>query len=207
VLATVIDVAKSLEGRLDGFTDDSVAALADELAKAEIALANAPTSTQAEVDAAAAALRAALDGLTVKPAVVDKAVLEEVAAGVTALSNADGLFTAVSWAALEAALADAVAVLDDASATQSEIDAAVTALTAALLALELTEAEPEPTAPEPSDTEPGPTASGASTGDDSGKLPVTGSNAFPVIGAGLALLLVGAALIATRRRARAGLEQ
>ncbi|MDR0592206.1 MAG: FIVAR domain-containing protein [Bifidobacteriaceae bacterium] len=268
VLTAVIGVAKSLDGDLDGFTDASVAALQAELATAEAALANAANLTQAEVDQAAAALQEALDNLATKPAVVDAAVLDHLVDGAKGLSNEDGVYSDDSWAALQAAIAEAEAVLAG-SAAQAEIDQAVRDLNAALLAL-------EPAAPErpsavvdkavlnhaidgakalsndggtytanswaalqaalvqaqgvsanagatqeevnqaaqglnsallglvlagatPSTPAPSPSASPSAPG----QLPVTGAEFGPVVGWAIALLLVGAGLLAVRRRVRA----
>lgn len=131
LLQTVIDIAASLEGKLDGFTDATVGALAEELGNAKAVLAD-PASTQEQVDAAVSALQAAIAGLRAKPAVVDKAVLQSVFNSVSALSNADGRYTTGSWSALQAGIVGAKAVLDDPSATQEQIDAATTELSSAL---------------------------------------------------------------------------
>ncbi|MCW5952832.1 MAG: Ig-like domain-containing protein, partial [Propionibacteriaceae bacterium] len=125
-----------LEGKLDSFTDESVSALQEQLAKARAVLADA-TSPQQDLDDAVAALEAALSGLVAKPAVVDKAVLQAVYDAVAGLSNSDGTYSAASWATLQDELADAQAVLADAAATQEQIDAATVELSSALAGLDV----------------------------------------------------------------------
>ncbi|MEN0072600.1 MAG: discoidin domain-containing protein, partial [Propionicimonas sp.] len=131
-LTSFVVVADALDGKLDGFTDESVSAFTAALAQAKAVAAAADDKTQADLDAATAALQAALSGLTAKPVVVDKAVLQEVHDTAAALSNSDGRFTTASWSKLQAAVTGALGVLDDESATQDEVDDAVTTLTVAL---------------------------------------------------------------------------
>lgn len=143
-LDALVLAADSLTGKLDGFTDGSVAALETALAEAKVVRAAAADKTQPELDAAASALQTALSGLTAKPAVVDKAVLQEVYDSAAAMSNADGRYTAKSWSALQAGITAARAVLDAGTATQQEVDGAVTTLASAMAGL-----APEPPASEP----------------------------------------------------------
>ena len=122
------------------YTADTWAALEEALAAAEAVLAD-PTATQAEVDAAAAALWAAIDALELVepvPGPVDKTELRKTIGIAEGLKK--GNYTAASWKAMEKALKEAKAVLADEEATQDEVDAAAAALKAAIAALELNDA-------------------------------------------------------------------
>ena len=108
------------------YTTDSYAGLAEALAAAQAILEDG--GTQAEVDAAAAALNAALEAL----AELDLTALQ--AAVEAALDVDPESYTADSYAGLAEPLAAAQAILED-GGTQAEVDAAAEALTAALDAL------------------------------------------------------------------------
>ena len=88
-------------------------------------------STQAEVNAAAAALTAAIGDLEAKP--LDKTALAASIAAAEALKQAD--YVSTSWATLAAPLAAAKAANESTEITQSEINAAKAALDAAVAAL------------------------------------------------------------------------
>ena len=121
----------------DDYTAETWADLEEALAAAEAVLAD-PTATQEEVDAATAALRAAIDALELVNASagsVDKSELEKTVGIAEGLKK--GNYTDGSWKDLEKALKDAKAVLADEDATQEEVDAAAAALKAAIAALEL----------------------------------------------------------------------
>lgn len=134
VLAALVDAAEGLNGKLGGFTDDSVAALNAALAGAKDAL-SAQSPTQEQVAAAVESLTSALTALTVKPAVIDKAVLQQVYDAAVLLSNTDGRFTIATWQGLQAGLAAARSVLGNDAATQAEIDAALHGLNDAVAGL------------------------------------------------------------------------
>ncbi|WP_205474060.1 Ig-like domain-containing protein [Nocardioides sp. SYSU D00038] len=135
-LTTLVDAARGLADKLDGFTEASANALRAALADAEEVHEARADKTQAQLDAATEALQTALNGLTVQPPTTDKAVLQHVHDEAKVLSNDDGAFTAASWATLQAELTDAAAVLADADATQAEVDQAVVELTSAVSGLE-----------------------------------------------------------------------
>ena len=88
-------------------------------------------STQAEVNAAAAALTTATGALAAKP--VDKTALAASITAAEALKQAD--YVSTSWATLAKPLADAKATNESATATQSKIDTDKAALDAAVAAL------------------------------------------------------------------------
>lgn len=124
----------------DTYTAETWADLEEALAAAEAVLAD-PAATQEEVDAATAALRAAIDALELAETStgdVDKSELEKTIGIAEGLKK--GNYTEGSWKALEEALKEAKAVLADEDATQEAVDAATAALKAAIAALELNKA-------------------------------------------------------------------
>ena len=121
----------------DAYTAETWAGLEEALAAAEAVLAD-PAATQEEVDAAAAALRAAMDALELAEAStgdVDKSELEKTLGIAEGLK--EGNYTKDSWKSLEKALKNAKAVMADEDATQAEVDAATAALKTAIAGLEL----------------------------------------------------------------------
>jgi len=145
VLQALISASDSLNGKLDSFTDDSVRAFSLAVNAAKAVMTDAADKTQAELDAAVANLQTAINGLTVKSA--DKTVLQAVYNSASGLSNADGTYTAESWAALQAKIQAAKAVLDAPGSTKAQIDAAVTDIVAAMADLVVVVQTPPPTEP------------------------------------------------------------
>ncbi|MEA5117134.1 MAG: family 78 glycoside hydrolase catalytic domain, partial [Propionicimonas sp.] len=143
VLEALVSAAGALNGKLSGFTDSSVEALADALAAAEDVLADAADTTQTGFDSAAAVLQEALAGLTAKPAASpDKTLLQQLYDAAAELSNTTGRYTTESWSELQTALGSAQAVLDDDAVSQPQLDAAVKDLNDAVLGLVIA---PDPT--------------------------------------------------------------
>ncbi len=136
-LGTLLAAGRQVAADLSGYTDDSAAAFRAALADADAVHQARADRTQAQLDAATAALRTAIDGLVAKPATVDRSVLQRVHDQARTLSNADGRYTADSWARLRAALEGARVVLAEEDATQARVDAAVTELTGAVAGLVL----------------------------------------------------------------------
>ena len=103
------------------YTAESWTALETALTAAQ-SMVLAGTATQAQADAALAAINAALEGLTAKP--VEKDALQETYDEIAA--SADGLnplyYTQKSWEDFEDALAYAADVLADSGAQQDEVD-------------------------------------------------------------------------------------
>ncbi|MEA5117345.1 MAG: GH116 family glycosyl-hydrolase, partial [Propionicimonas sp.] len=131
VASVLIEVADSLAG-LDSFTPESLDVLKAALAEAKAAYEARADLTQAELDATSAKLKAAIEALEPK-ADVDNSVLQHVYEETTSIAR--GNYTSESWAALQAAMAKAKAVLASDTATQAEIDAAVKELGTALAGL------------------------------------------------------------------------
>lgn len=88
------------------------------------------------MDAATAALNSAIAGLVTTTAATATVNTDALTAAIAATETLTGSgYTADSWAALEAAMQNANAVLSDPDATQDEVDEATAALIAALDAL------------------------------------------------------------------------
>ncbi|MFF2294384.1 Ig-like domain-containing protein, partial [Lysinibacillus sp. NPDC058154] len=115
------EVAKADALKATDYTADTWAAYQKELAKAQAVLGN-DNATQAEVDAAEAALAAAREALQEKPGVVNKAALQAEVEKAAGLNESD--YIADTWAAYQKELAKAQAVLGNDNATQAEVDAA-----------------------------------------------------------------------------------
>ena len=122
------------------YTEDSWAAYEEALAHAEELMAGVELS-QAEADAAAQAIRDAINNLVEngeQPA-TDKDALNEAIAAAEALDGED--YTTNSWNALTSALETAKTVAADESATQEEVDNAANALNGAKTALQVKASE------------------------------------------------------------------
>ena len=115
------------------YTFDSRGRLKDAIdAATKVKNAGATGALQSQVDAATAALKAALDGL-VELADIDKSELEASIAAAEALNEED--YTPESWADLEDALTEAKNVLADEDATQAQLTNAADKLNKAVAAL------------------------------------------------------------------------
>ena len=117
------------------FVDSTWLAFLQALESARTVLAD-PDANQQGVDAATQALDDAIDGL-LRIEIVDRAGLEQAIETAKMLDEAD--FTPQSWAVLEDALAEAIAVFEDPDATQEEVDDAMEALLDAIDELVLIE--------------------------------------------------------------------
>ncbi len=126
-LAELVKAAEALKE--EDYMPETWAELEKALEEAKAVLADA-AATQGEVDAAAAALKAAMQALGLK---ADKTQLAEAISEAEALKKDE--YTDASWSAVEKALAEAKKVLADGDATQVEVDAATAALNAAVKAL------------------------------------------------------------------------
>ena len=103
----------------DMYTEETVAVLEEKLLSAKDVLNNA--KTQEEITEAETALKAAIEGLTEKPPVLDKAQLESLIAQASKVDKTK--YTEESVKALEEAEAAAKTVLQTAK-TQEEVEAA-----------------------------------------------------------------------------------
>ncbi|GED17488.1 S-layer homology domain-containing protein [Aneurinibacillus migulanus] len=112
------------------YTPASWQTLQDALTVARTVL-NDPDATQADVDAAKAALDTARNGLKPVPATVDKTVLQAKVNAINGENLKEADYTSDSWQALQSALNTANSVLADPDASQAKVDVALKALTAA----------------------------------------------------------------------------
>ena len=126
-LDAAIAAAEALNA--DDYTPATWEAVAEALENAQAVSADA-NADQAAVDAALAALNAAVAALA------EKADMSELNAAIAAAEalNADD-YTPATWAAVEEALENALAVSADANADQASVDAALADLNAAVAAL------------------------------------------------------------------------
>ncbi len=124
VLKALYDANK--DKQQGSFTPNSWAAFTAALTQAQTVLEKGVV-TQQEINDAAAALTAAIEGLT---EIADKSALKALIDFTKALAEED--YTSASWAGLATALANANTVADDANATQMEVSAAQTALQSAI---------------------------------------------------------------------------
>lgn len=143
-------IAKYAELSKDDYTADSWSVF-DAAYDRAVGVAEDEDAVQADVDAAAAALKGAYAGLekASEPEKVDKTALNDLIEQYAGLSKDD--YTADSWNAFDAAYTKALEVSTDEAAIQFEVDAAVTALKGAYAGLEAVTApdpDPEPK-PEP----------------------------------------------------------
>ena len=131
ILNAMITVAKSLSS--EKYTAETWAVLETALANAQDVYDKAD-ATQSEADLARVLLSDAVSALMpVHGEGVDKSVLNVMIAAASELKSAD--YTPETWAALEAALADAQRISQDPQAVQMIVDAANTALSQAIKAL------------------------------------------------------------------------
>ena len=133
-LEAAIAAAKALNPY--AYTEDSFATIAPVLASAETVLADAAAS-QEQVDAAAQALNDAMEALV--PEVLNLTELKKAVLAARGLTAEN--YTEESFAAVEAALAEAEAVLVSTTVRQAAVDAAEKALNDAMDALVLSKTE------------------------------------------------------------------
>ena len=111
------------------YTDASWSAMQTALTAAKLVSDNV-SATQAQVDGALTALTTAINGLELKPVMVDKAALN---AKITeAEGKTESAYTQASWSAMQTALTAAKTVSNNANATQAQVDGATAALTKAI---------------------------------------------------------------------------
>ncbi len=127
------ELAKAEALKAEDYTEDSWADLEAAVENAENTLSD-PTATQAEVDAAAKALKEAIAALE-KFVPADKTDLKKAVELADKVNEED--YTEASYSALEEALKAAKAVLADERAKQADVDAATKALNDAYKALVL----------------------------------------------------------------------
>ena len=180
-LAKFVEQANALKE--ENYTPNSWKPFAEALTAAEAVLANSADASQADVDAAYAAL------LTAQTALVraaDKSELNAAVAEANKLNKDD--YTADSWAAVAKAKEAAAAVAADVNATQAEVDAARDALLKAIRELvKVAVPDTDPTTP-PDDSSSG------------SNLPATGDSFAALAVAGLLAVSAGAAAVLNKKR-------
>ncbi|MDR1152790.1 MAG: FIVAR domain-containing protein, partial [Bifidobacteriaceae bacterium] len=141
-LGSLVSSVQAIQGTSSQYTAPTWAKVTAAVTAAEAVLAN-PNASQAQVDAAAAALHAALSGLVPVPSVTPgdvsaasgKAGLSAIIDVAVALAGSTTLYTDSSRAALSAAVEAAQAVIADATAGQAQVAAATAALREAISGL------------------------------------------------------------------------
>jgi hypothetical protein len=111
------------------YTAASWAALESALNNART-VANDPEATEAQITDAINELKAAVNGLQLKPVVADKATLNARIAVAEGLQQGD--YTAASWTQFQTALSQAKVVVANTNATQTQVNAAVSSLNLAM---------------------------------------------------------------------------
>lgn len=193
-LQNAVDAADAMSDSLGGFTEATVSVFTSALAAAKETLAVADDKTQAQLDAVASTLQAAIRGLTAKPVdSVNKAVLQSLYDSAVEMSNSGNTYTVATWADLQAAITAAKRVLDSTSATQAQVDAAATSLAEAVEGLRVM--DEGPVKEEPDQTQPG--LSGGDGGEDGAAAGKTSANRLPNTGVGVVLLAVLSAVLLT----------
>ena len=189
-LASLIEAANEINAELDRYVEAGKAEFTAALEAAQNTYNNGD-AMQAEINEVADNLLNAMLNLRFK---ADKSVLEDVLAEAGKVdANA---YTAESYAALQAVVAEANDVYNNENATQEEVDAAVTNVQAAMDQLVAVDGRvPEETTPSTDDTatqigqeSTTPKANAAKTGD------------FTPIAGLAAITLAGAALLFTRKK-------
>lgn len=165
------------------YTADSWKTFADAMAHAKAVIAD-DSATQQDVDNALKALTDAYAGLTEKtpePAPVNKSELDKKIKAIEAEKLDGSKFTAESWKAFETALAHAKAVIGNANSTQFDIDNALSMLNDARAALK---------------EKPGRIIAII----DGSALSKTGASVAIIASVAVAMLAVGAGVMALRRK-------
>ncbi|WP_270739833.1 glycosyl hydrolase [Massilioclostridium coli] len=189
-LASLIEAANEINAELDRYVEAGKAEFTTAL-EAAVAVYEDGDAMQAEVNEAADNLLSAMLNLRFK---ADKSILEDVLAEAGKVdANA---YTAESYTALQAAVAEASDVYSNENASQEEVDAAVTNVQAAMDNLVAIDGTPAETPMENNNT------AGSQTGQESTtpKANAAKTGDFAPI-AGLATItLAGAALLFTRKK-------
>ncbi|WP_270739476.1 glycosyl hydrolase [Massilioclostridium coli] len=185
-LASLIEAANEINAELDRYVEAGKAEFTAAL-EAAVAVYEDGDAMQAEVNEAADNLLNAMLNLRYK---ADKSILEEVLAEASKVdANA---YTAESYAALQAAVAEANDVYNNENATQEEVDAAVTSVQTAIDNLVAVDGTPAET----------PTEDVAQTGQESTtpKANAAKTGDFAPIAGMAAIAVTGAALLLTRKK-------
>ncbi len=189
-LASLMEAANEINAELDRYVEAGKAEFTAAL-EAAVAVYEDGDAMQAEVNEAADNLLSAMLNLRFK---ADKSILEDVLAEAGKVdANA---YTAESYAALQAAVAEAKDVYNNENATQEEVDAAVTSVQTAMDNLVAVDGTPAETPTENNNT------AGSQTGQESTapKANAAKTGDFTPIAGLAAITLAGAALVLSRKK-------
>ncbi|WP_069988468.1 glycosyl hydrolase [Massilioclostridium coli] len=189
-LASLIEAANEINAELDRYVEAGKAEFTAALEAAK-GVYNDGDAMQAEVNEAADNLLNAMLNLRYK---ADKSILEDV---LTEAGKVDAnAYTAESYAALQAAVAEAKDVYNNENATQEEVDAAVTSVQTAIDNLVAVDGTPAETPTEDNDT------AGSQTGQESTtpKANAAKTGDFAPIAGMAAIAIAGAALVLSRKK-------
>ncbi|WP_069988619.1 glycosyl hydrolase [Massilioclostridium coli] len=189
-LASLIEAANEINAELDRYVEAGKAEFTAAL-EAAVAVYEDGDAMQAEINQVADDLLNAMLNLRFK---ADKSILEEVLAEASEVdANA---YTAESYAALQAAVAEASDVYNNENATQEEVDAAVTSVQTAMDNLVAVDGTPAETPTENNNT------AGSQTGQESTtpKANAAKTGDFAPIAGMAAIAIAGAALVLSRKK-------
>lgn len=183
-LLAVLEEVENLEEK--NYTEESLQALLDAVEQAQAVVDKGNAACQYEADAAASAVRTAIDGLQEAVVTIDKTDLKEALDKYTGYNSED--YTEASWAAYQEAYDAAMKVYNDENATQDQIDNALAALNNAANNLKKVDAAGNTSG-----------TSDQTTGKTSGA-PVTGDNAYVQVYAAVAVMSLAAAVVLAKRK-------
>ena len=183
-LLAVLEEVENLEEK--NYTEESLQALLDAVEQAQAVVDKGNAAYQYEADAAASAVRTAIDGLQEAVVTIDKTDLKEALDKDTGYNSED--YTEASWAAYPEAYDAAMKVYNDDNATQDQIDNALAALNNAANNLKKVDAAGNTSG-----------TSDQTTGKTSGA-PVTGDNAYVQVYAAVAVMSLAAAVVLAKRK-------
>ncbi|CQR48448.1 bifunctional 2',3'-cyclic nucleotide 2'-phosphodiesterase/3'-nucleotidase precursor protein [Paraliobacillus sp. PM-2] len=205
-LHDLIGTAKEVSNEDESYTPDSFAALQTAITNAESALEDIETVD--DLNVAIDALQVALDNLVDSP--IDVTPLEAVITTAEEISNNDGVYTADSFAALQAAIAKAKEALETIE-TEENLNTAIDELQAAINQLKKEPTTDDETSDDNQNVDDSQDGEDEQSNDQTGnesqedngnKLPNTATPIYNWIVVGIALLIVGlgTTLFAARRR-------
>lgn len=183
-LRAVLEEVENLEEK--NYTEESLQALLDAVEQAKAVADKGDGAYQYEVDAAAAAVRAAIDGLQEAVVTVDKTALKEALDKYAGYNSKD--YTEASWAAYQEAYDAAIKVYNNENATQEQVDNSLTALNNAANGLKKVDAAGNTS------------GTSAQTAGKTSGAPVTGDNSYVQVYAVVVVMSLAAAAVVLAKR-------